>query len=152
MLRQERPFCQTDLLFMEMLSSQPGRFARFAAALPVAVPPARQNKTIFLVHSSCKPFSPVKAALQERGYQVIFAESVAAALRIWEKLATRVDLFLADISLGRDHSVEQLVKLLQAENPRLRVLYANDLEQAAVPMAAPVYPQQLVAVVDNCLG
>jgi hypothetical protein len=83
---------------------------------------------------------------------VIHAESVDAALRTWACLQASVDLFLADISLGKDQSIEQLVKLLQAENPRLRVLYANDLEVAIAPLTVPGYPTQLVRVVDNCLA
>lgn len=93
----------------------------------------------------------MKAALLERGYEVIHAESVEAALAAWARLAVRVDLFLADIALGRDHGVEQLVQLLQAENPRMRVLYANDLETGC-PLAGQSYPRQLVAVVENCLA
>ena len=95
--------------------------------------------------------NPVKAALLERGYQVFDAESVEAALALWPKLTRPIHLFLADISLGKDEEVERLVKMLQAENPRLRVLYANDLEQPIGPVAALSYPRQLVSVVDHCL-
>ena len=117
------------------------------------LPVAAATKTIFLVHSSSQAGSPVKAALQERGYQVIHAASIGEALTIWEKSAARIDLFLADISLGRDPGVEHFVQLLQAENTRMRVLYANDLEQTTGPLTLGLsYPKQLVAVVDNCLA
>jgi CheY-like chemotaxis protein len=133
---------------MEMLLPQT---ARFAAARPLPVTPP-SKKTIFFVQSCARVQNPVKAALVERGHQVIHAESVEAALRLWAKLAQPVHLFLADISLGKDQGIEQLVKLLQAENPRLRVLYANDLEHPIGPVAASSYPGQLVGVIDNCLA
>ena len=142
-------FWHSDRLFMAMLSSP---MARLDAVQPATVAAASVKKTVFLVHSCTRLQDPVKAALLERGYQVIHAESVEAALRIWARLAVPVDLFLADISLGKDQSIEQLVKLLQAENPRMRVLFANDLEEARGPIVAPCYPRQLVTVVDNCLA
>ena len=137
---------------MEMLLSQARRFAQFTSSLPGTTPPGLQGKTIFLIHNSSQRSNPVQALLQERGYRVTLAESVAAALQIWSQLTGRVDLFLADISLGRDHSVEQLVKFLHAENPRMRVLYANDLEGDSSPIAVQRYAHQLVEVIDNCLA
>ena len=113
---------------------------------------APAKRTILLVHRSSKATPPIKTALQEKGYEVIHADCIEAALQIWAKLATRVDLFLADIALGRDAAVEQLVKLLQAENPRLRVLYANDLDCSAGSIGLQNYPHQLVTVVENCLA
>src|SRR5258706_372686 len=76
---------QTSRLFM-VLSQRP----RFAAPGPTmrVDPPAR--KSIFLIHNSGRLGSPMKAALLERGYQVIHAESVEAALQIWAKLAVPV--------------------------------------------------------------
>ena len=133
---------------MDMLSTPR---ARFTFAPPTLAPVSRPKRTVFLVHSSLRAHSPVRTALQENGYHVIYAESVEAALRVWTELTVGVDLFLADISLGKDQGVERLVKLLQAENPRLRVLYANDLEEGAGLISAQSYPQQLVAVVENCL-
>jgi CheY-like chemotaxis protein len=134
---------------MAMLSSP---MARFDAVRPTTVAAASVKKTVFLVHSCTRLQDPVKAALLERGYHVVHAESVEAALRTWARLAVSVDLFLADISLGKDQNIEQLVKLLQAENPRMRVLFANDLEEARGPIVAQCYPRQLVTVVDNCLA
>lgn len=140
---------QTGLLYMERLSTPR---PRFQVASPTSVPDWRAAKTIFLVQSAARPGSPVKAALLKRGYQVVHAESVDAALRTWVKLATPVDLFLADISLGRDPGIEQLVKFLQAENARMRVLYANDLDDVTGPLLAQSYPEQLVTIIDNCLS
>jgi DNA-binding response OmpR family regulator len=131
-----------------MLSRPTGRFDTVRTA-PVPAVPVR--KTVFLLHSCGSLNDPVKAALLERGYQVVHAESVEAALRIWAHLPTPVDLFLADIRLGQDPGVEQLVRVLQAENSRMRVLYANDLEGARM-LASQAYPHQLVKVVDNCLA
>lgn len=116
-------------------------------------PVSAAGKTIFLVHQSPSPGSPVKAALEERGYSVIHAASVSEALRLWVRFAGRVNLFLADISLGSDPRIEELVRSLQAKNPRMRVLLANDLEQpAGALMVAQTYSQQLVSIVDNCLA
>jgi ActR/RegA family two-component response regulator len=125
---------------------------RFDAVRPTTVGAASIKKTVFLVHSCTRLQDPVKAALLERGYHVVHAESVEAALQIWARLTVSIDLFLADISLGKDQGIEQLVKLLQAENPRMRVLFANELEAAAGPIVAQCYPMQLVTVVDNCLA
>lgn len=134
---------------MELLSHHAARFTPVPAPAPISAPLAK--RTIFLVQQSSRLGNPVKTALVEKGYEVIHAESVEGALRIWASLARRVDLFLADISLGRDQGVERLVKLLQAENPRMRVLYANDLD-ATGPVVMQTYPKQLVAVIENCLG
>ena len=134
---------------MALLSNRLARFKRFEST-PPTLPPTK--KTVFLVHSAGHPTSAVKTALIERGYDVINAESPEAALRVWPRLTKPVDLFLADISLGKDQAAEQLVKLLQAENPRMRLLYANDLEEASGPILCQSYPKQLVAVVDNCLA
>ncbi|MHC1769183.1 MAG: hypothetical protein AB9869_33695 [Verrucomicrobiia bacterium] len=111
------------------------------------------GKTIFLVHQSPSPGSPLKAALEERGYSVIHGASVSEALRLWVRFAGRVHLFLADINLGSDPRIEELVRSLQARNPRMRVLFANDLEQpAGARMVPQAYSQQLVGIVDNCLA
>jgi CheY-like chemotaxis protein len=134
---------------MALLSNRTARFRAFVPPAPIA---PQANKTVFLVHGAGEPTSAVKAALVERGYHVVFAESAEAALHTWAQLAVPIDLFLADISLGKDQAIEQLVKLLQAENPRLRLLYANDLEQAGGPILSQSYPKQLVTVVDNCLA
>jgi hypothetical protein len=141
-------FGDSNLLFMEMISTPTARLRLFRAD---PVPVAAVKRTVFLVHRLFPAQSPVKVALQERGYEVVHAESVEEAWRIWAKLAIPIHLFLADISLGRDQAVERLLKLLQAENPRMRILFANDLEQATDPIAAQSYPQQLLSVVENCL-
>ena len=134
---------------MASLSNPAARFKSFESA---SAPLAPANKTVFLVHRAGEPISAIKAALVDRGYRVILAESAEAAFQTWTNRVGPVDLFLADISLGRDQAAEQLVKLLQTENPRLRVLYANDLEEAGGPILAQTYPRQLAAVVDNCLA
>ncbi len=106
-----------------------------------------------MVHESPCPGSPVKAALESRGYSVIHAASISDAIRLWVRLARRVDLFLAEISLGSDPRIEELVRSLQAKNPRMRVLFANDLEQPVESLRVdPGYPEQLVRIVDNCLA
>jgi hypothetical protein len=133
---------------MEILS---GQTPRHSLAPEAPEPVSALKKRIFLIHSTPRPTHPVRAALEQKGYEVISADSVDAALRMWVKFTKPVDLFLADIMLGKDPITEQLVKLLQAENPRMRVLYANDLDLAA-PLVMQRYPQQLIAVVDNCLA
>jgi PleD family two-component response regulator len=134
---------------MEMLGSQRARFDT-EATLPVARATVRKN--LFLVYNSARSESPLKGILLDRGYHVTHAETAEAALRIWAKMTNSVDLFLADTSVEKDPGIEQLLKLLQAENPRLRVLYVNDLEQPTSSLAAQSYSQQLAAVVDNCLS
>jgi CheY-like chemotaxis protein len=137
------------LLYMDWLPSKTA--ARFAGARRAPATPARAEKTILLVQNSARAHNPVKAVLQERGYKIIHAESVEAALQVWAQLPIPVDLFLADLSLGKDQGVEQLVKLLQSENPRVRVLYANDLEPSPGMLITHSYPQQIATVVDSCL-
>lgn len=133
------------------LFSTPALARRPAAHLTAAQLP-RRSRTIFLIQRTHRPASAIGAALQARGHELIHADSVEGALRVWTKLSAPVHLFLADTALERDHRVEELVKMLSAENPRMRVLYANDLEQSANPIANASYAQQLATVVENCLA
>lgn len=132
------------------LSQRPARDWRVLPNRPAAAAGTPATRTVFLFHSSSL-LTPVKAALEERGYRVIHAESIESAFGLWSKLTARIDLFLADISLGRDQEVEELVRLFQGENPRMRVLYANDLEETTRPVTMS-YSQQLAGIVENCLA
>jgi len=130
---------------------RPNRTARFTATLDAPTPALAQAKTIFLFQSNRRPTSPVKAALQDKGYRVIHAESIDAAHRIWAKSITPIDLFVADIRLQHAPGVQRLIQLFQAENSRLRVLYANDLEGAPGGIGAHDYPKQLIDMIEKSL-
>ncbi len=135
---------------MELLTN---RTARFKATLDVPTKAAAtEAKTIFLFQSNRRPTSPVKASLQEKGYRVIHVESIEAALRIWAKSITPIDLFVTDIRLQHAPGVQRLIQLFQAENSRLRVLYANDLEGPPGGVGAHEYPKQLIGMIEKSLG
>lgn len=138
-------FWQAIGLYMDILSRQPVP----SAAIPAArIAPLARRKTIFYVQNGFRFACPIKGALEESGYDVIQAESLDAALAIWVRSVMSIDLFLADLSLQTDPGIERLAKLLQAENPRMRILYANGLDE----LGSQNYPSQLAQVVQNCLS
>jgi ActR/RegA family two-component response regulator len=134
---------------MELLSSPTPRFSPAPQTFAGVRSP---KKTIFLVQNGTHLTNPICSALQENGYEVVHATSVEAGLQLWSELTQTIDLFVADMGLQKHAEVRRLVQVLQAENPRMRVLFVNDLEAIEGTSSMQLYPKQLVNVVQNCLA
>jgi CheY-like chemotaxis protein len=100
--------------------------------------------------------------LQHYGYRIYTAGSGLDALRVWGKHAGEIDLVLTDMVMPNGLSGGELAERLQAENPRLKVIYSSGyslellagkggLHKTAHFLPKPYTPQKLAQVVRDCL-
>ena len=89
-------------------------------------------KTILLVEDQAEVRTFTRRLLQRHGYDVIEAENAAAALRIWPDQGARVDLLLTDLSMPGGARGDTLARQLQAQKPRLPVVFTSGYDATAV--------------------
>jgi CheY-like chemotaxis protein len=100
----------------------------------------------------------VRKVLERCNYEVIDAESGAAALAVWEQNKFHIDLLLTDMVMPDGVSGRQLAERLKADNPNLKVIfttgYSADLVGKDIPLREgvnflqkPYPPQKLVDTV-----
>ena len=66
-----------------------------------------------------------RLALEHGGYRVFEAGDGPAALEVWERLPAHIDLLVTDMVMPHGVSGGALARVLQARDPRLRVLYTS---------------------------
>jgi signal transduction histidine kinase/ActR/RegA family two-component response regulator len=102
---------------------------RAEAALPALSsappPPASGHETLLLVEDEAPVRTMVAASLARCGYEVIEAENGDAALALWRKHASRIDLLLTDMVMPGSMSGRDLARRLRAERPELKVVYMS---------------------------
>lgn len=83
------------------------------------------NETILLVEDEAMVRALAGAALRQRGYRVLEADSGPAAMKRWEDVNGAVDLLLTDLIMPGGLSGKDLVEQLSQRSPRLRTLYTT---------------------------
>jgi len=117
-------------------SSQVGEGTEFSIFLPCAKVPAAPARstpllstldkpgTVLLVESDDRARSVARYILNRQGYHVIEADSPRIAEVLWQGQSAKVDLLLADISLGG--SSGDFVSRLRKTRPDLKVVFTAD--------------------------
>ncbi len=100
----------------------------------------------------------VRKVLERCNYEVIDAESGAAALAVWQRDKFHIDLLLTDMVMPDGVTGRQLAERLKADNPNLKIIfttgYSPDLVGKDIPLREgvnfiqkPYPPQKLVDTV-----
>jgi PAS domain S-box-containing protein len=120
------------------LENRPGRGATFQVFLPASTAAAAETapaeaqtkprggtETIFLVEDDAAVRKPARKLLERMGYEVLEAADGVEALKCWEANRGRVALLLTDLVMPGGISGQELGRRLQAEQPRLKVVYTS---------------------------
>jgi two-component system cell cycle sensor histidine kinase/response regulator CckA len=125
-------------------------------------PPVVRGETVLVVEDQAAVRDYVALTLKAYGYRVIAAENGAAAIAIWEKKASTIDLVLTDVVMpGMDG--RQLARHLRQVRPGIKVLfmsgYAEDdvglselSSEGADIIAKPFGPEQLGTKIREALA
>lgn len=125
--------------------------------------PLRGGETILLVDDEPSIREFTAAVLQEQGYRVLQADSVANALETWKWHAPRIRLLLTDMVLVDQISGLQLAAKLRAGNPGLKVICTSghqrdtmdrfpELSRGYEFLQKPCRPQTLLTTVRRLLA
>jgi two-component system, cell cycle sensor histidine kinase and response regulator CckA len=86
--------------------------------------PKRKPK-ILVVEDEPTLRSLVRKVLERCNYEVIDAESGAAALAVWDRDKSQIDLLLTDMVMPDGVTGRQLAERLKADNPNLKVIFTT---------------------------
>ena len=157
------------------VASDVGLGTTFKIFIPVSSQPApeRQAKvvesktgegteTVLLVEDEEAVRGLLKIILQRHGYRVLEAASGSAALLVWKKYGTQIDLLLTDMIMPDGLTGRELAKQLLAQEPGLKVVYSSGYDDdpegtafisrgTAVFLQKPYTPKKLIQTVRQCL-
>jgi CheY-like chemotaxis protein len=118
--------------------SEPGHGTRFRIYLPrllrsdekQTVMAARAtvnggNETILVVEDDPSLRNSVITILSRLGYRVLEASTGVAALEVWKENRNEIRLLLTDLVMPDGMNGKELARLLLAERPELKVIYAS---------------------------
>jgi two-component system, cell cycle sensor histidine kinase and response regulator CckA len=89
----------------------------------------RGNETVLLVEPEAETRKLAAFMLSKQGYQVLEARDAGQAYQLYEERGAEVDLLLIEALMSQVNG-HQLARMLEAKNPRLRVVYISDVEYA----------------------
>jgi two-component system, cell cycle sensor histidine kinase and response regulator CckA len=103
-----------------------------------------------------------RLALEHGGYRVFEAGDGPEALEIWERCPAHIDLLVTDMVMPHGVSGGALARVLQARDPRLRVLYTSGYSSEVIRedhhlilginfLRKPYDPESLLKAVKRCL-
>jgi len=121
------------------------------------------NKTILIVEDEPDLLDIIQELLIMGGFTVLCATSAAAAMEIWEKKSSEIDLVLTDITLPDGTTGVALGEKLRVANRFLRIIYTSghcadtvamrySLPAGASFLQKPFHPKVLVDTVQQCLN
>jgi PAS domain S-box-containing protein len=95
------------------------------AASSNSMPEMGKGETILVVEDETAVRELVCSTLQKRGYKVLTAANGPEAVQVWERCSDPIALLLTDMVMPGGVSGGDLGKILQARNPKLKVLYTS---------------------------
>jgi PAS domain S-box-containing protein len=136
--------------------------ARVAEAEPDNVPARGGTETILVVEDEAPVRALVREVLGRLGYAIVEADSGVKALEVWRAHRHTIQLLLTDLVMPDGMSGRELAARLQAEEPRLEVIFTSGysadvagkdfvLIEGANFLQKPYPPQRLVRIVRACL-
>jgi len=120
------------------------------------------NETILLVEDEGPVRVFTSAYLKRLGYDVLEASSGPAAISLWRQHQNRIKLLLTDLVMPDGMSGKELATILQANNPKLKVIftsgYSVDFSDASAGLIdgvnfiqKPFEPNNLAKLIRKCL-
>jgi PAS domain S-box-containing protein len=133
------------------VTSEPGAGASFQIYLPASAAvleaPARTAapmkprggaETVLVVEDELVVRTLTRTILERHGYRVFTAANGAEALSIWAEHKAKIALLVTDLVMPGGLNGQQLAKQLQAEQPRLKVVfvsgYSTDVAGKELPL------------------
>ena len=125
-----------------MVESQPGQGATFQIFLPassttpgrtaaaILAKPGGGTETILLVEDEMVVRVPTRKILERHGYKVLEAASGQEALECWQQHRGSIALLLTDLVMPGGMSGQELARVLQADEPQLRVIFNSGYSAA----------------------
>lgn len=119
-----------------------------AEVIPVKPKPdesktAGGKETVLLVEDETPVRELAAAVLRRLGYRVLQAASGKEALEVWQWHAPKISLLLTDIVMPDDLTGVELAKILCAQNPQLKVIFASGYSDASEWQHLPVSVKSL---------
>jgi two-component system cell cycle sensor histidine kinase/response regulator CckA len=129
-------------------------------------PPATQSQcgheTILLVEDEMALRELARIVLEDYNYRILEAGSGVQALKVWEEHKNEIDMLLTDMVMPEGMTGRDLAERLQAEKPKLKVLYSSGYSPDVVGgyfklpensrfLAKPYQPPILAQAVRECL-
>lgn len=90
-----------------------------------AAPAEGKGEVILVVEDEIAVRELACMALRKRGYQVLQASNGPAAIELWHKNSTSVDLLLTDMVMPNGMSGGELAKELMKRSPKLKIIYTS---------------------------
>ena len=90
-----------------------------------AAPAEGKGEVILVVEDEIAVRELACMALRKRGYQVLPASNGPAAIDVWHKNPTPIDLVLTDMVMPNGMSGGELAKELMKRNPKLKIIYTS---------------------------
>jgi signal transduction histidine kinase/ActR/RegA family two-component response regulator len=126
------------------------------------LPAPAGHETLLIVEDEPSLRELVVRILEICGYKIYEAKSGLEALGVWEKHKDEIDLLLTDMVMPEGVSGRQLAERLQAEDPKLKVIYTSGYSPGMAGkdiallegfnfLAKPYPPSRLAQVVRECL-
>ena len=120
------------------------------------------SETILLVEDESSVREVVKAALEQRGYRVLTADSGETAMQAWARHGHEIRLLLTDMVLPGCCSGRELAKQLKDSKPGLKTLYSSGYSSKGTDTAffrnggesflpKPCTAEELAKAVRECL-
>src|SRR5262249_16708383 len=126
-------------------------------------PPRRTGtETILIAEDDPALREMVSEALCLQGYRVLTAGSGPAALEVWKRGPSRIDLLLTDMVMPGGMMGTEVASELRRSNPRLKVIYTtgyspgtaglqNPFEEGINFLPKPYSPTTLAELIRKCL-
>ncbi len=157
------------------VESQPEKGALFRVFFPLcALPPELKPKeapsllvcggseTVLVVEDETPVRELVCTLLAAQGYQILQADSGAAALEVWEERKGKIDLLLTDLVMPGRLNGSELADKLRSERPHLKVIFTSGYSAEVIGpdvgkqkgigfLQKPYQPQKLAATIRECL-
>ncbi len=120
------------------------------------------HETILLVEDEMALRELARIVLEDYNYRILEAGSGVQALKVWEEHKHEIDMLLTDMVMPEGMTGRDLAERLQAEKPKLKVLYSSGYSPDVVGgyfklpensrfLAKPYQPPVLAQAVRECL-
>jgi PAS domain S-box-containing protein len=142
----------------------PATESRVEKEAPAAVDSGshRGSETILVVEDEDLVRGLVRTILEQYGYSVLEAPTGVAAIGVWERHASSIDLVLTDLVMPGGINGYELAEKLQARRPGLKVVYTSgyspDMSSSHFKLSngrnflpKPFRPHTLAQMIRDCL-
>jgi two-component system, cell cycle sensor histidine kinase and response regulator CckA len=121
------------------------------------------SETILVVEDEALLRELVQCILERHGYNVLQAPNGVAALEVWRRHRSEIDLLLTDMVMPEGMTGRDLAERLLAEEPALKVIFTSgysaeilaanvSLQEGVNFLFKPFLPEKLTRTIGQCLA